>query len=100
MTLPTHVEVPELLTLPDVAKKTKISLRVLQDGCRMNPPRWDHIHIGRNRFMTAEQVARLVEGHAKCSGATAEQAADAATAARLARKSERRGKTPRQRSAA
>lgn len=84
-------ELPKLMTLPEVADQTGISLRVLEDGCRAR--RWKHYHIGSKRFMDAEQVALLLQQH------TLEPPAEdddlAATRARVARRAERRARSDR-----
>lgn len=48
-------------TLAEVAEMTGFPLRPLLDDCRAG--RVEHIHRGRERYMTPEQVHSLIESH-------------------------------------
>lgn len=55
----------EYFTLRQVAEKTGISLRLIEDGCRADPPTIEHTIAGRgvqkkHRVMTQAQVDKLV----------------------------------------
>lgn len=83
--LPTST-LPELLTLDEVSRRTKISKRVLEDGCRAR--RWQHYHIGSKRFMDAEQVALLLAQRIVEPAVEVDDLA--ATRARVANRAQRR----------
>lgn len=57
-----------LYTLKEVAAKTNFSLRGLKADCIAG--RIDHVHRGRLRAMTPEQLARLIADHTKTSEST------------------------------
>jgi hypothetical protein len=57
-----------LYTLEEVAKRTHFSLRSLKADCIAG--RIDHVHRGRLRAMTPEQLARLIADHTKTSEST------------------------------
>lgn len=99
MPLPnTTIELPVLISLEDVAGRTGMSLRVLQDGCRAKPPRWAHVHIGRNRYMTPEQVTELVRDQTAGKGDPDDDLAD--VRARVGRTQARKSAPKPQRGAA
>ncbi len=77
---------PTLLTLPEVARQTGLSLRSLQDGVRTG--RITHVHIGKSRLMTPQQVEHLVETHVKTANASDDDGL-APVRARLARRQSR-----------
>jgi hypothetical protein len=55
------VENGRYLTIPEVAKRTGLSVRWLADECRAG--RIEHIYIARKRRFTEEQFARLMAQH-------------------------------------
>lgn len=61
--------IPELFTLKEVAERTGFSLRTLQDDCRAG--RVAHVHRGRDRLMTADQVRALIDQHTTAAAVTA-----------------------------
>lgn len=52
---------PKLWTLAEVAEATGFALRTLEHDCRAD--RVAHIHRGRDRLMTTEQVWQLIDAH-------------------------------------
>ncbi len=52
-----------LYTLEEVAEATGLSARALADGARAQPPKFDHVRLHGKRWMTADQVRRLLEQH-------------------------------------
>lgn len=52
---------PRLFTLAEVAERTGFNLLGLARDCRAG--RVEHVHRGRDRLMTAEQVEKLVMAH-------------------------------------
>ncbi len=57
-------ELPDLYTLEEVvAMYPELSLRTLQDSARAN--KFEHVHFGRKRFMTADQIKRLIDDKTK-----------------------------------
>lgn len=53
-------DLPPLFTLADVAEATGLSRRALEDGARAKPPKFEHVRLGGRRWMTAEQVGKLI----------------------------------------
>ncbi len=53
------MELPKLYTLEEVAAATGFALRTLERDCRAG--RIAHVHRGRARMMTADQVEALIE---------------------------------------
>lgn len=51
--------IPQLLTLKEVAARTGFALRTLERDCRAD--RIPHVHCGRARMMTGDQVAALIK---------------------------------------
>lgn len=49
--------IPRFYTLPEVAAQTGLSLRSLKEGCRLR--RFEHMRLGRGRYMIAKQIAQL-----------------------------------------
>lgn len=54
-------ELPRLYTLKEVSDHTGFALRTLERDCRAG--RVVHVHRGRDRLMTVEQVAALIQQH-------------------------------------
>ncbi|MEO3929283.1 helix-turn-helix domain-containing protein [Micromonosporaceae bacterium B7E4] len=59
MTDPTQAGIPRLHPLPEVAEQTGIPLRTLREQARAR--RFDHVRIGRERYLTHAQLAALIE---------------------------------------
>lgn len=55
--------VSRLFTLQEVAERTGFALRTLQRDCRAS--RVAHVHRGRDRLMTEQQVQELIDRHTK-----------------------------------
>lgn len=55
------IGLPKLWTLKEVSEQTGFALRTLQRDCRAG--RVTHIHRGRDRLMTTEQVQALIAQH-------------------------------------
>jgi hypothetical protein len=51
-------EIPRLYSFPDVAGKTGIPLRILRE--RSWRAEFEHIRIGRERYLTQEQLDKLL----------------------------------------
>lgn len=56
-----HGGLPRLYTLSEVAALTGFALRTLQRDCRAG--KITHVHRGRDRLMTREQVEMLINRH-------------------------------------
>ena len=54
-------DLPRLYTLSEVAEITGFALRTLQRDCRAG--KITHVHRGRDRLMTREQVEMLINRH-------------------------------------
>lgn len=78
---------PKLWTLDEVSKETGFALRTLQRDCRAD--KIPHVHRGRDRLMTTEQVWALIAQHTvkpvEDPAITAEKARKAKLQARLER---------------
>ena len=81
-------DLPCLFTLAEVSNKTGFALRSLELDCRAG--RVEHVHRGRDRFMTAAQVELLIAGHTKRPTPTEMDARQAAGLERLNRRMARR----------
>lgn len=60
MTDPTPTGLPRLHLLPDVAEQLGISLRVLR--ARARERKFEHVLIGRERYLTDQQLTDLIAG--------------------------------------
>lgn len=89
MTQPT-LPLPNLYSLPEVAERYRLSLRSLRERARRRE--FTHIQLGRERYMTDEQIRALLDGATVANQETVQRERDmAATGARVGR---RRRKTP------
>lgn len=52
---------PRLFTLREVAERTGFAFRTLQRDCRAG--RVTHVHRGRDRLMTEQQIQDLIDKH-------------------------------------
>jgi hypothetical protein len=59
MTDPTPTGLPRLHSLPEVAEQIGIPLRTLREQARAR--RFDHVRIGRERYLTVEQLDALIQ---------------------------------------
>jgi hypothetical protein len=50
---------PRLYSFADVYRLTGITRRRLEEGARLDPPRFEHIKLGRKRWLTSRQIDLL-----------------------------------------
>jgi hypothetical protein len=57
----THTPLPQLHPFPEVAKRLGISLRILRE--RSWARQFDHVRIGRERYLTDDQMTALIKAY-------------------------------------
>jgi hypothetical protein len=57
----THTPLPQLHPFPEVAKRLGISLRILRE--RSWARQFDHVRIGRERYLTDDQLTALIAAY-------------------------------------
>ncbi|MFI6266122.1 hypothetical protein [Micromonospora sp. NPDC051006] len=89
----TATPLPKLHPFPEVAKRLGIPLRTLRE--RSWARQFDHVRIGRERYLTDDQLTALIKAYTVTSESASTRADD------LAKTAERVGRrAPRQRRAA